>query len=305
MIDRISGRRMVHLQGLRAHLEENVIGQHHVIPGVVEALHDGELGLTDPSRPKGTFLFLGPTGVGKTELCLCFTRYLMASERNLARFDMSEFQTQESLGVLLGGKLGERGILAQRLDTIGPQGTLLFDEIEKAHPRVLDILLQILDAARITMADGQTLDLAGFYVVATSNIASHAILESRKCVRATLVRFIEKQAQAQLRPEVFARFNTVAVFDRLEFDDLEAIARHMLNREMRRHQDAGYEFDQDDDTVRHLAGLGFNPRLGARPMRTRIEAFVRKAIREALFADAGQRMISLITPNGRETDNDL
>jgi ATP-dependent Clp protease ATP-binding subunit ClpA len=200
---------------------------------------------------------------------------------------------------------GERGILAQRLDTIGPQGTLLFDEIEKAHPRVLDILLQILDAARITMADGQTLDLAGFYVVATSNIASHAILESRKCVRATLVRFIEKQAQAQLRPEVFARFNTVAVFDRLEFGDLEAIARHMLNREMRRHQDAGYEFDHDDDTVRHLAGLGFDPRLGARPMRTRIEAFVRKAIREALFADAGQRMISLITPNGRETDNDL
>ena len=277
MTEPASNLGMARLRGLRSHLEANVIGQGHVIPRVVEALHDGELGLTDPARPKGTFLFLGPTGVGKTELCLCFTRYLMAGEENLARFDMSEFQTQESLGVLLGGKLGERGILAQRLDAIGSQGTLLFDEIEKAHPRVLDILLQILDAARVTMADGQTLNLAGFYVVATSNIASHAILESRRSTRATLVRFIERQAQTELRPEVFARFNTVAVFDRLEFEDLEAIARHMLTREIRRHHDAGFKFDYDDQTVRHFAAVGFDSRLGARPMRTRIEGFARRS----------------------------
>jgi ATP-dependent Clp protease ATP-binding subunit ClpA len=296
----VSPDRIARLKGLRGYLEENVIGQRHVIPMVVEALLDGELGLTDPSRPKGTFLFLGPTGVGKTELCLAFTRYLSNREDSVARFDMSEFQTQESLAVLIGGKLGERGVLGRRLDAIGQEGTLLFDEIEKAHPRVLDILLQILDAARITMADGVTIDLSGFHVVATSNIAAQAILESRRSVRATLVRFIERQAQAQLRPEVFARFNTVAVFDRLAFKDLEAIASHMLIREIRRHEEAGYAFTYDQATVRHLAALGFDSRLGARPMRTRIEGFVRKAMREALFADPGQREISLISPNGNK-----
>ena len=291
MNDRVDEERLHRLKGLESHLSANVIGQHNVIPSVAEALLDGELGLTDPLRPKGTFLFLGPTGVGKTELCLCFTRFLMGSDEMLARFDMSEFQTQESLGILLGAKLGERGLIAQRLDAIGRRGTLLFDEIEKAHPRVLDILLQILDAARITMADGSTLDLSGYYVVGTSNIAAQAILEARSCVRSTLVRFIERQAQAQLRPEVFARFGTVAVFDRLEFDDLERIAKHMLDRELARHTERGVQIEYDEDVVPFLAGIGYDSRLGARPMRVTIERFVRAAIRQTLFQRTDARVL--------------
>jgi hypothetical protein len=112
-------------------------GQAHVIPRVVSVLQRGELGLTKPTRPRGSFMFLGPTGVGKTEITLAFTEFLFGADK-LFRFDMSEYQTQESLGVLLGARLGERGTLGMAYDK-SPCGTLLFDEIEKAHPRVLDV----------------------------------------------------------------------------------------------------------------------------------------------------------------------
>ena len=130
------------LHELESHLRQRIRGQDQVLPRIVSLLQRGELGLTKPGRPRGSFLFLGPTGVGKTEVTLTFTGFLMSKE-HLFRFDMSEYQTQESLGLLLGGKLGERGTLGMVYDR-SKIGTLLFDEIEKAHPRVLDVFLQIL-----------------------------------------------------------------------------------------------------------------------------------------------------------------
>ena len=271
------------LRTLAGHLSSNILGQSHIIPEVTASLQNGELGLTDPSRPRGTFLFLGPTGVGKTELTLTFTRHLFGQEQ-LIRLDMSEYQTQEALGILLGRSEAEEGLFAKRYDATGGQGTLLLDEIEKAHPRVLDILLQILDAARITMANGTTLDLSKFYVVCTSNIASHAILEAKRSVRATLVRFVEAQAQAQLRPEVFARFDKVCVFDKLAYDDAVTIADLMLRRELALHRDQhGIEIDFTDEVPAFLASEGFHSRLGARPMRRTIESKVREVLREKLL----------------------
>src|SRR5215469_5264571 len=158
------------LCGLETFLRQRIRGQNHVIPRVVSILQRGELGLTKPTRPRGSFLFLGPTGVGKTEITLALTEFVFGKDK-LSRFDMSEYQTQESLGLLLGAKLGERGTLGMAFDR-STCGTLLFDEIEKAHPRVLDVFLQILDAARVTMASGETLDFSGFYIVLTSNIAA-------------------------------------------------------------------------------------------------------------------------------------
>jgi ATP-dependent Clp protease ATP-binding subunit ClpA len=279
------------LQGLKGNLEAQIIGQGNVIPQVVDALIDGSLGLTDPSRPKGTFLFLGPTGVGKTELTLAFTRYLFGEE-HLIRFDMSEYQNQEAVGVLLGRSESEIGLMAKRIESVGSRGTLLFDEIEKAHPRVLDLLLQILDAARITMANGQTLDLSGFYVVCTSNIAGRAVLDARHSVRATLVRFVEAQAQAQLRPEIYARFQVPAVFDRLDYDALLLIAKHLLDREVSRQSErTGIKIDYDPELVRHLTGEGFHPRLGARPMRACVERSVRSALRANLLGAQSPRLV--------------
>ena len=273
------------LRGLEAHLAGQIIGQPNVLPEVVEALLDGEFGLTDPQRPKGTFLFLGPTGVGKTELTLAFTRHLFG-EGHLVRLDMSEFQNQESVGILLGRSENESGLLAKRIEQAERRGTLLLDEIEKAHPRVLDLLLQILDAARITMANGETYDLSNFYVVCTSNIAGSAVLSARHSVRTTLVRFVESQAQAQLRPEIFARFQVAAVFDRLDYAAQLQIAKHLLDREVERQTTRSeIAIDYDPDMVTHLAGEGFHPRLGARPLRRFIERTVRAALRANLLGD--------------------
>jgi ATP-dependent Clp protease ATP-binding subunit ClpA len=152
----LSAARLERLRLLQARLGQEILGQDHVLPRVVSVLHRGEIGLTTPRRPRGSFLFLGSTGVGKTELTLAFTRYLFGIDR-LFRFDMSEYQTRKSISILLEGRLGEEGVLGRPLEA-GNEGTLLFDEIEKAHPRVLDLLLQIVDAARVTLASGRAVD---------------------------------------------------------------------------------------------------------------------------------------------------
>src|ERR1700720_2788188 len=221
----ISADRLEHLRHLEAHICEQIRGQDHVIPRIVAALHRGELGLTTPNRPRGSFLFLGPTGVGKTELSLAFTDYLLGGDKRF-RFDMSEYQTQESLAVLLGGRVGEIGLLGMAVAK-SEVGTLLFDEIEKAHPRVLDLFLQILDAARVTMASGETLDLSGFYVVFTSNIAAAEIINLQHSSFTTMERHVLAKAQQSLRPELYARIAEKLVFNRLSYDvQLEIVRLH-------------------------------------------------------------------------------
>ncbi len=151
-------------------MKASIRGQDSALSRIASVLRRGELGLSTDARPKGSFLLLGPTGVGKTEAVVVFTRYLAGDDR-LFRFDMSEYQTQETLGLLLGASSNETGMLGRVVER-SAHGTLLFDEIEKAHPRIMDVFLQILDAARVTVADGTTLDLSGYYVVFTSNIGS-------------------------------------------------------------------------------------------------------------------------------------
>src|SRR5438874_9065424 len=233
----LSANRLERLRQLQSHLSDRIRGQNHVIPRVVSALHRGELGLTTPNRPRGSFLFLGPTGVGKTELSLAFTDYLLGKDK-LFRFDMSEYQTQESLGVLLGGRIGEIGLLGMVVAK-SVTGTLLFDEIEKAHPRVLDVFLQILDAARVTMASGETLDLSGFYIVFTSNIAAAEIINLQHSSFATMERHVLAKAQQTLRPELYARITEKLVFNRLSYDVQMEIARLHIARELSFLRDKG------------------------------------------------------------------
>jgi len=156
------------LHELTSLLPREIRGQSHALPRIMSAVRRGELGLTKPGRPRGSFLLLGPTGVGKTETVVVTTNQIFGAGQ-LFRFDMSEFQNQEALGLLLGARLGEVGYLGGVRERAA-EGSLLFDEAEKAHPRVLDILLQLLDAARITVATGQTLDFSGYYIWLTSNI---------------------------------------------------------------------------------------------------------------------------------------
>jgi ATP-dependent Clp protease ATP-binding subunit ClpB len=272
------------LNCLEPHLREVIRGQNHIIPRVASVLHRGELGFTKSNRPKGSFLFLGPTGVGKTELTLAFTRYLFGEEK-LLRFDMSEYQTQESLAVLLGGSLGEEGTLGLAVKRTG-FGTLLFDESEKAHPRVLDILLQILDAARITLATGETLDLSSFYVVLTSNLGAADVMQLQHAPLATMERHVLAKAQRSFRPELFARITEKLVFSRLSYDVQLEIARQILAGELEFLAERGIALSCSPAVLPFLVQRGFHPRLGARPMRDAVEKHVRDAASSACLDKA-------------------
>jgi ATP-dependent Clp protease ATP-binding subunit ClpB len=269
------------LSKLKPYLAGSILGQAHVISRVVSVLQRGELGLSTLGRPRGSFLLLGPTGVGKTELTIEFTRYLFGNDR-LFRFDMSEFQTQDTIGLLLGARIGDVGLLARPLAG-GNEGTLLFDEIEKAHPRVLDLLLQILDAARVTMASGETLDFSNFYVVLTSNLGAFEILNLQHSSFATMERHVLAKAQQSLRPELFARITEKLVFNRLSYDVQLEIARAILARELDRLRGRGFVIGIEEGVIPFLVQHGFHPRLGARPMRDAVEKFIRDACARQLL----------------------
>src|ERR1700734_3257737 len=227
------------LRHLEPHLKANIKGQDHVLPRICSVLQRGELNLAHPNRPKGSFLFVGPTGVGKTEITIAFTDYLCGSD-HLHRFDMSEFQNQSSVGLLLGNSSSDTGMLGRALDK-NSRGTLLFDEMEKAHPLVLDLFLQILDAGRITVATGETLDLTEFYIVATSNIGASNLMEMSETVPfRTLERVVFEQVDQQLRPELVGRFTEKLVFRRLTYDVQRRICLKVIRDEQERLSGKGY-----------------------------------------------------------------
>ena len=232
----IDGALLDRLDGLQAHLEANIIGQPEVIPEVVKTIKNAELGFTEAGEPRSAFLFLGPTGVGKTEVTLQFTEYVCGPGK-LIRLDMSEFMNLDAVGLLIGTPSDNpevrRGLLGQYYDRTGGTGTLLFDEIEKAYRQVQDLFLQILDASRITLGNGETLDLSRMFLVATSNIGSQMLMHSRTRNRETIVRRVQTEAKGQMRPEIYARFNPVVVFNRLDFDAQRNIARVHLDKVLR------------------------------------------------------------------------
>ncbi len=275
-------QKLERLRKVEGILRKEIRGQNQVLPRVVSVVQRGELSLTKPARPRGSFLLLGPTGVGKTETVVVLTNQIFGAEK-LFRFDMSEFQTQESLGLLLGARLGEAGYLGAVRERAA-EGSLLFDEAEKAHPRVLDILLQLLDAARITVATGQTLDFSGFYVWLTSNIGSAELMTLQHSNDATLERHVLSRAQQALRPEIFARITEKLVFGRLSYEHQLEIAEKFLSREIEFLAARGHTLELDKSVLPFLVRKGFHPKLGARPMRDAVEKQIGDALAEHLLA---------------------
>ncbi len=273
--------KLAKLHELTSLLPREIRGQSHALPRIASAVRRGELGLTKPGRPRGSFLLLGPTGVGKTETVVVLTNQIFGGGQ-LFRFDMSEFQNQESLGLLLGARLGEVGYLGGVRERAA-EGSLLFDEAEKAHPRVLDILLQLLDAARLTVATGQTLDFSGFYIWLTSNIGSAELMSLQHSNDATLERHVLTRAQQTLRPEIFARVNEKLVFHRLSYEHQLEIAEKFLAREIEFLKARGHALELDKTVLPFLVRKGFHPKLGARPMRDAVEKLVGDAISECLL----------------------
>jgi len=270
------------LRTLPTRLKSLLTGQDKAIDLVAERLQHGELGLTTPGRPKASFLFLGPTGVGKTELTLRFTEDLIGPGR-VVRLDMSEYQTADRLALLLGTSDGEPGRIAEGFVACAGRGTLLFDEIEKAHPRVLDVLLQLLDAARLTTGRNRVLDFSGWYVVLTSNIGAQRIMTLRKSKFETMERLVRQDAQRELRPEIFARITVTVVFNRLDYDTQCEIAGGMVEKECAALANRGFVVLPKSSVSEVIIQRGYHERLGARPMRDATELLIRNALAKDLL----------------------
>lgn len=286
------------LRTLPARLKKLLTGQDAAIDLVAERLQHGELGLTTPGRPKASFLFLGPTGVGKTELTLRFTEDLIGPGR-VVRLDMSEYQTADRLALLLG-TAEEPGRIAEGFDACEGRGTLLFDEIEKAHPRVLDVLLQILDAARLTTGRNRVLDFSAWYIVLTSNIGAQRIMTMRRSKYETMARLVRQDAQRELRPEIFARITVTVVFNKLDYDAQCEIAGGMIKKECAALVARGFAITAESAVSEVVIQRGYHERLGARPMRDATELLVRNALARELLegSDGGGRLVA--HANGQE-----
>jgi ATP-dependent Clp protease ATP-binding subunit ClpB len=286
------------LNGLRPHLAANIKGQGQVLDRVCSVLTRGELGMAHPRRPKGSFLFVGPTGTGKTETTNVFTDYLFDGAKPL-RFDMSEYQLQKSVDKLIGENASDTGLLGRALRGL-THGTLLFDEVEKAHPLVLDLFLQILEDSRITLATGEILDLRGFYVVCTSNIGSAESMRMESAPFASVERTVLMRVREQLRPELVGRVNEIVVFARLDYATQRAICEGMIAAELLRLQALGHVVEAGSDVVEFLVRAGYHRMLGARPMRGTVERGIQDAVAQSLLTGkSGNGRLIAETAGGR------
>lgn len=275
-------KRREQLRGLGVHLCEHIKGQDHVIGRVESVLRRGELGLAHPGRPKGSFLFVGSTGTGKTEITNAFTAFLFDGAKPL-RFDMSEYQNQSSVEKLIGEKVGDIGLLGRALAK-STSGTLLFDEIEKAHPLVLDLFLQILDDASITLATGERKNLSGYYIVCTSNIGAAEAMRMQSAPFASIERTVLARVGQSLRPELVGRMTEKIVFSRLSYVVQREICESMIEGELARLHRLGHEIAITSEDIEAILRAGFHKTLGARPMRAAVERFLQDRIAVALLS---------------------
>ncbi len=285
-----------HLNGLEAHLLSRIKGQDHVIPRVCSVLERGQLGLQPSGKPLGSLLFLGPTGVGKTELTLEFSCYLFGSE-NLFRFDMSEFLHLDSVKLFIGDETGSPGRLGNVLSR-HQRGVLLFDEIEKAHRLIWDLFLQMLDAAHITLADHRAYDLSGFYIVCTSNIGAQQLLRPTRLPFTTLERAVISELHRFFRPELIGRFDEKIVFRPLCPDTQREIARIAIAEELARFRERGFDLTVSDEAFEFLVRRGIHKALGARPLKKTVRKLIADAIRDAVKTGApSSGVLAVSIPN--------
>ena len=257
-------------------LHQRVIGQDEAVTAIASAIRRSRAGLSDPNRPIGSFLFLGPTGVGKTELCKAVAQFMFDTEKAMVRIDMSEFMEKFSVSRLVGAPPGyvgyEQGGYLTEAVRRRPYSVILLDEIEKAHPDVFNILLQVLDDGRLTDGQGRTVDFKNTVIIMTSNLGSSMIQEeSGKIpydeIKAKLSTILEKN----FKPEFLNRIDETVVFHPLSHENIKQIAKIQLKTLSQRLKDAGLEVEVADHVYDYVAKVGFDPVFGARPLRRAIQ----------------------------------
>lgn len=291
------GERLLRLEET---LHERVVGQNEAVGAVARAIRRGRVGIKDPKRPIGSFLFLGPTGVGKTELCKTLAEAMFGDENAMIRIDMSEYMERHTVSRLVGSPPGyvgydEGGQLTEKVRR-KPYSVLLFDEIEKAHEDVWNILLQILEDGVVTDAQGRRVDFKNTVIVMTSNVGARNITSrggklgfageetaDEAAEDAKVREAVLEELRRTFKPEFLNRIDETVVFRRLSADDIAEIARRMLANTEKRVAELGISLDADDSAVKKLAETGFDPMYGARPLRRVIQSEVEDAVAEQML----------------------
>lgn len=284
----LEGEREKLLQ-METQLHKRVVGQDEAVTSVANAIRRSRAGLSDPQRPIGSFLFLGPTGVGKTELCKSLAAFLFDTEDAMVRIDMSEFMEKHAVSRLVGAPPGyvgyeEGGYLTEAVRR-RPYSVILLDEVEKAHPDVFNILLQVLDDGRLTDGQGRTVDFRNTVIIMTSNLGSDVIQE-----KAHQQSYDEMKAdvmdilQHHFRPEFLNRVDETVVFHPLAKSEIRSIAQIQLQRLHKRLAERDYQLDLSDAALDHLAAAGFDPVFGARPLKRAIQQEIENPLAQQLLA---------------------
>ena len=268
-------------------LHERVVGQEEAIGAVANAIRRSRSGLSDPNRPTGSFLFLGPTGVGKTELCKALAGFLFDSEEHLIRIDMSEFMEKHSVSRLIGAPPGyvgydEGGYLTEAVRR-KPYSVVLLDEVEKAHPDVFNVLLQVLDDGRLTDGQGRTVDFKNTVIVMTSNIGSHLIQSMVGQEQQAIKDAVWEELKSHFRPEFLNRIDETVVFHALDAKHISAIASIQLGILQQRLQKMDLVLEVSPAALEELAKVGFDPLFGARPLKRAIQQRIENPLSKALL----------------------
>jgi ATP-dependent Clp protease ATP-binding subunit ClpB len=276
--------KLLKMEGL---LHQRVIGQEEAVVAVSNAVRRSRAGLSDPNRPSGSFLFLGPTGVGKTELCKALAEFLFDTEEALVRIDMSEFMEKHSVARLIGAPPGyvgyeEGGYLTEAVRR-KPYSVILLDEVEKAHPDVFNVLLQVLEDGRLTDSHGRTVDFKNTVIVMTSNLGSAQIQElvgDREAQRAAVMDAVSNH----FRPEFINRIDEVVIFEPLARDQIAGIAQIQLSRLRERLAERELSLELSDEALDKLIAVGYDPVYGARPLKRALQRWVENPLAQLILA---------------------
>jgi ATP-dependent Clp protease ATP-binding subunit ClpB len=269
-------------------LHKRVIGQEEAVDAVANAIRRSRAGLSDPNRPIGSFLFLGPTGVGKTELCKTLAKFLFDSEDAMVRIDMSEFMEKHSVSRLVGAPPGyvgyeEGGYLTEAVRR-RPYSVILLDEVEKAHADVFNILLQVLDDGRLTDGQGRTVDFRNTVVIMTSNLGSDLIQGSKDESYSEMKALVMSVVSQHFRPEFINRIDETVVFHPLGKENIRAIASIQLERLAKRMETRGYELVFTDALLDFIAEVGYDPIYGARPLKRAIQQEIENSLAQQILS---------------------
>ena len=316
--DKISKNENEKLKNLENRLHERVIGQNEAIEAVAKAIRRGRVGLKDPNRPIGSFLFLGPTGVGKTELSKAVAECLFGGEKDLIRIDMSEYMESHSVSKLIGSPPGyvgfeEGGQLTEKIRR-KPYAVILLDEVEKAHSDVMNILLQILDDGRLTDSNGRTVDFKNTVIIMTSNIGARLITDKKNLgfgnssdadeqkEYENTKKDVMAELKKEFRPEFINRIDEVIVFHKLNDDEIKQIIELMLKQVQDRLSKQNINIKIEESVKELIAKQGINKSFGARPLRRTIQSLVEDSLAEAILdsKDDGQEKEFVLDVEGEK-----